>query len=250
MPSSGNEWLVLNREPMKSKKIKSEAFDLGADLCGVASVERFSFAPAGFRPKDIWPDCQSVLVFAKSLPTGSLKAANCIPYTYVNRLIIEEVDALTLALSRRLENIGIMNVPVPCDDPSEYWEAERSYARGILSLRHAGYLAGLGVLGKNTLLINDRLGNMIQLGALLLEERLEADPIATYQTCEDNCRLCIRSCPQSALDGTTVNQQACRLLSNYTNERGFVLKKCWECRRICPHHAGIRQNKKRSQSAK
>jgi len=224
---------------MNANEIKSTGLELGADICGIAPVDRFSSAPKGFHPKDIYSDCQSVLVFAKKLPAESLFASSCIPYTYINRLIIEEVDGLTLTLSRKLEYLAVKNVPIPSDDPSEYWEPARSYARGILSLRHAGHLAGLGVLGKNTLLINDRFGNMIQLGALLLDLKLEGDPIATYEACKEDCQLCIRSCPQSALDGTTVNQQACRVLSNYRNERGFVLKKCWECRRVCPSHSGI-----------
>jgi epoxyqueuosine reductase QueG len=224
---------------MTSEQIKSATFDLGADLCGIAPVDRFSSAPEGFHPLDIFRDCRSVLVFAKRLPAGSLFSTSCIPYTYVNRVITEEVDALTLALSRRLEAAGIRSVPIPSDDPSEYWEPDRSYARGILSLRHAGHLAGLGVLGRSTLLINDRLGNLIQLGALLLDEELDGDPIATYDPCRHDCQRCLRSCPQSALDGTTVNQQACRSLSCYRNERGFVLKKCWACRRVCPHRAGI-----------
>jgi epoxyqueuosine reductase len=231
---------------MNANEVKHVACDLGADLCGIASVDRFSLAPKGFRPNDISRDCQSVLVFAKKLPAGSLFASSCIPYTYINRLITEEVERLTLVLSRRLESLGTVNVPIPTDDPSEYWEPERSYARGILSLRHAGHLAGLGVLGKNTLLINDRLGNMIQIGALLLNEEFEADPVATYQACEESCQLCIQSCPQSALDGTSVNQQACRPLSIYKNERGFVLKKCWECRRVCPNHSGINNGNKKT----
>ena len=228
---------------MTAGEIKSIAFDVGSDLCGIAPVDRFASAPKGFHPTDIYGDCRSVLVFAKKLPAGSFFASSCIPYTYINRVITEEVDALTLTLSRRLEALGIMNVPIiPSDDPSEYWEPDRSYARGILSLRHAGHLAGLGVLGKNTLLINDKLGNMIQLGALLLNEKLEGDPIAVYEACKADCQLCIRACSQSALDGITVHQQACRPISSYKNERGFVLKKCWECRRICPNHAGITNN--------
>jgi len=229
---------------MTADEIKSTAFDLVADLCGITSVDRFSSAPKGFHPNDISRDCRSVLVFAKKLPAGSLFASSCIPYTYINRVITEEVDALTLTLSRRLEALGVKNVPVPSDDPSEYWEPDRFYARGILSLRHAGHLAGLGVIGKNTLLINEKLGNMIQLGALLLNEKLEEDPIATYEACKADCQLCIQSCPQSALDGITVNQQACRHLSNYRNERGFVLKKCWMCRKVCPSHSGIMSTKK------
>ncbi len=224
---------------MTAGVVKSIAMDLGADLCGVAPVDRFSGAPTGFHPNDIFGDCRSVLVFASRLPTGSLFASSCVPYTYFNRLITTEVEALTLTLSRKLETFGIGSVPVPSDDPSEYWEPDRSYARGILSLRHAGWLAGLGVLGKNTLLINDRLGNMMQLGALLLDIDLEGDPIATFEACKKDCRLCIESCPQSALDGKTVDQKACRPLSNYTSERGFLLKKCWECRRVCPNHGGI-----------
>ncbi len=224
---------------MTADETKSIALELGADICGIAPVDRFSSAPKGFHPNDIYGDCQSVLVFAKKLPAGSLFASSCIPYTYVNRLITEEVDVLTLTLSRKLEYLAVKNVPIPSDDPSEYWEPDRSYARGILSLRHAGHLAGLGVLGKNTLLINHRFGNMIQLGALLLNLKLEGDPIAAYEACKQDCQLCIRSCPQSALDGTTVNQQACRPLSNCRNERGFVLKKCWECRKVCPSHSGI-----------
>jgi epoxyqueuosine reductase QueG len=80
----------------------------------------------------------------------------------------------------------------------------------------------------------------MQLGALLLDIDLEGDPIAAFQACMKECRLCIDSCPQSALDGKTVDQKACRPLSNYKNERGFLLKKCWECRRVCPNHGGIR----------
>jgi len=224
---------------MTANEIKSIALELGADICGIASVDRFSSAPKGFHPNDIYSDCQSVLVFAKNLPADSLFASSCIPYTYINRVITEEVDRLTLTLSRKLEHLAVRNVPVPSDDPSEYWEPDRSYARGILSLRHAGHLAGLGVLGKNTLLINDRFGNMIHIGALLLNLKLAEDPIATYKACKEDCQLCIHSCPQSALDGTTVNQQACRPLSNYKNERGFVLKKCWECRKVCPNRSGI-----------
>jgi epoxyqueuosine reductase len=225
---------------MNASEIKAMVLEMGADLCGIAPVERFSGAPEGFHPCDVWPECRSVLVFACRQPAGSLQAASCIPYTFVCRRVNEKVDALTIAISRSLEDFGLRNVPVPSDDPSEYWEPERSYARGVLSLRHAGHLAGLGVLGRNTLLINARLGNMIQLGAILLDMDLEGDPIALYEACADGCRLCITSCPRSALDGTTVNQEACRPISNFRTVRGFILKKCWMCRKVCPNCEGIR----------
>lgn len=224
---------------MDHLKIKAMAKDLGADLCGIASVERFQDAPVGFNPSDIYSKCKSVIVFAKRVPAGSLSAENCIPYTHVSDVIVQEVDSLGVKLCLILEDLGIEAVPIPSDDPSEYWESENQYAMGILSMRHAGYLAGLGVIGKNTLLINGKYGNMIQIGAVLVDIKLESDPLATYTVCREKCSLCIDKCPQKALDGETVNQKNCRVLSNFVNERGYVLKKCNLCRSICPNALGL-----------
>jgi len=224
---------------MTSEEVKSLVLEMGADLCGIAPVERFAGAPEGFHPRDIWPGCRSVLVFACRLPEGALDATSCIPYTFACNRLNADVDSLTLALARRLEDRGLKSVPLPSDDPSEHWEAQREHARGVLSLRHAGWLAGMGSLGRNNLLVNDRLGNMLHLGAVLLDADLEGDPPANYGACPDGCSLCIESCPRSALDGVTVDQKACRPLSNCRNERGFILKKCWTCRKVCPNRSGI-----------
>jgi epoxyqueuosine reductase QueG len=106
-----------------------------------------------------------------------------------------------MKIVRMLEDLDIGCVPIPSDDPYEHWEPERMYGRAILSLRHAGYLAGLGVLGKNTLLINEKYGNMIQLGAVLVNVDLKGDSLAKYEVCITDCQICLDSCPQGALDG-------------------------------------------------
>jgi epoxyqueuosine reductase QueG len=222
-----------------SEAVKSILAGLGADLCGIAPVDRFEGAPAGFHPSDVYKDCRSAVVFARRLPAGVLHASSCVPYTHVNTLTAWEVDRLALRVSLELEGSGIIAVPIPSDDPYEHWEPERTYGRAILSMRHAGYLAGLGILGKNTLLINDLFGNMIQIGAVLTDAQLEGDPIATYEGCPEACRLCLDSCPQHALDGTTVDQYLCRPLACYRNERGFVLKRCNICRSVCPSVKGL-----------
>ena len=214
---------------------------MGADLCGISPADRFNEAPKGFNPTDIYNECRSVVVFAKKLPREPLFLLNCIPYTYVNNLLTREVDRLGVEISLQFEKIGIKAVPLPSDDPYEYWEPKQSYGRAILSMRHAGYLAGLGVLGKNTLLTNDKFGNMIQIGAILLNVPLEGDPIAKYEICPPDCNLCIESCPSKALNGKSVNQQLCRPLSNFRTEKGYTIKKCNMCRRICPNCLGIKK---------
>jgi epoxyqueuosine reductase len=225
---------------LDSKEIKDLIINLGADLCGIASEKRFLDAPEGFRPTDIYSKCKSVIVFAKRMPSESLFAENCVPYTHINAIITREVDELGMYIALELEKAGIKAVPVPSDDPYEHWEPERSYGRAILSMRHAGYLAGLGVLGKNTLLINKDFGNMIQIGVVLVNIELDEDPLANYEGCLLNCNLCIDSCPQKALNGKTVNQELCRPISNYKNEKGFFLKKCSICRKICPNALGTK----------
>jgi epoxyqueuosine reductase len=223
-----------------STGVKDLVERMGADLCGIAPVERFGEAPAGFHPTDIYAECRAVVVFAKRVPRESLLASSCVPYTYVGSMVTQILDRLAFEASLSLEEQGIGAVPIPSDDPYEHWEPARSYGRAILSLRHAGHLAGLGVLGKNTLLINKRLGNTIELGAILVDVELEGDPIATYEGCLPNCQLCIDSCPQGALDGQTANQQLCRPLSNCKTEKGYTLMKCNLCRRICPSCLGIK----------
>jgi epoxyqueuosine reductase QueG len=224
---------------IESKDIKEIVKSLGADLCGIAPVGRFNEAPKGFQPRDIYKDCKTIVVYAKKLPSESLFATSCVPYTYVNNIITQKVDELGFEIALKLEENGIKAVPIPSDDPYEHWEPENSYGRAILSLRHAGHLAGLGVLGRNTLLMNKEFGNMIQIGAVLVPVELKGDAIATYEGCPKDCNLCMESCPAKALNGRTVDQELCRPHSNYRTEKDYILKKCNICRKICPNALGI-----------
>lgn len=222
---------------VKTHKIKNIVLKNGADCCGIANVESFNQAPEGFKPQDIYSKCKSVLVFANRIPVAAIHAESCIPYTHINDIAMQKMDKMTLEISLSLQQEGISSIVIPTDDPYEYWEPENTYGRAILSLRHAGYLAGLGYLGKNTLLIHKTFGNMIQIGALLLDIALEADQVIK-EICPENCNLCLDNCPVYALDGITVNQKLCRPLSVYKNLKGYTLKKCYKCRKICPRMSG------------
>lgn len=224
-------------------KIKQIAKNKGADLCGIASVERFANAPKGFHPTDVYKKTRSVIAFAIKLPSESLFASNPIPFTHMNNLAMQKMDLITYNISVALQEIGIKNVLIPTDDPYLYWNEEQQEGRAILSLRHIGQLAGLGKLGKNNLLINKDFGNMIQIGAILTDKVLESDPIADYEVCPPKCKICIDNCPQNALTGETVIQKACRPLSTFKTDKGFTIKKCFECRKKCPSTLGVKKLK-------
>ena len=71
-----------------------------------------------------------------------------------------------------IESQGYKAIPIPSDEPYEYWDSENKHGRGILSLKHSAQACGIGCIGKNTLLINEKYGNRLYLGAVITNVEL------------------------------------------------------------------------------
>ena len=222
------------------EEIKFLVLDLGADKCGIASSDRFSSAPIGFRPTDIWSKCKSIVVFLKKLPSEVILAENPVTYSHTACLVYSALDQIGMKLCSELEHLNIKTVPVPTDVPYLYWNQENMHGMGIISLRHTAFYAGLGILGRNTLLINREFGNMVYIGAVLIDIDAEPDPIVNDFTCPSDCTLCLDACPIQALNGVTVNQKLCREISCPQHPRGWDIYSCNECRKVCPYRNGVK----------
>ncbi len=98
---------------INSETVKKKAIQYGADICGIASINRFVDAPDGFHPCDIYPDCMSVIVYACHFPLSTLKAKTNTPYTLVRNTLVRKLDLLSFYLSDGLERDGITSVPIP-----------------------------------------------------------------------------------------------------------------------------------------
>ena len=220
-----------------SQLIKKITNRCGADLCGIASVERFKQAPLGFHPTDIYPPTRSVIAFARRIPDSAFASHTPVPYTFLTTLVLNEVYQLTLRIVRELENVGVTGVPVP-SEPYEYWDREARTGKGILSLRHAAHLAGMGAIGKNHLLTNREYGNRITLGAVLTDVKLSPDPIDHEPRCPPQCKVCRTVCPVKAIRDEGVIQKLCRSKGEGFNEKGYYLYWCWACREKCPNSKG------------
>ncbi len=213
--------------------IKNILAELGADLCGIAGVDRFADAPQGFHPTDVFPQCKAVVVLAKRMPAGLAQVNPRIVYNRYNDLVLEELDRITLEAALQMEKLGILAVPIPSDSPYEFWDAEEMRGMGTISLRHAAVLAGLGSFGKSSMVLNKDYGNMISLGAILVDVHLQSDPLAE-EVCLPSCRRCLDACPTKALGGKSVIQKNCRPHTYQKHQRGFGVVNCNACRVVCP----------------
>lgn len=218
-------------------RIKEFALASGAELCGIAAIERFEGAPEGFHPRDIYADCRAVVVLAKALPKGLALVSPRIVYNHLGEVNISELDRAALRTALFIERLGGIAVPLPTDGPYDYWEPDTKTGKGLLSMRHAAVCAGLGSLGKNTLLINKDYGNMLGIGAVLTSLPLRSDALSE-ELCTPGCRRCLDACPVGALDGVSANQTLCRANAYGENARGFSVVNCNRCRVACPKAFG------------
>ncbi|MBQ7782184.1 MAG: epoxyqueuosine reductase [Lachnospiraceae bacterium] len=218
-----------------SKRVKEIMYTLGADLCGIASVDRFADAPEGYHPRDVLPTCKSVISFGCRFPAGTLKCQSAIPYTRVRNSVTPKMDAIALDFCIEMEKLRITCVPVPTNESE--WDTRTKRWRSIISQKHAAQAAGLGTIGRNSLLITPEFGSMVWLGAVLCEEELEAD-LLINNIC-NNCNLCIEACPVNALEKPQINQQACwDYAFGDDAEKQIWCISCHKCRDICPYNLG------------
>lgn len=224
---------------INSDEIKKTAKSFGADLCGIAPIERFSDSPKGFHPRDIYKKTESVIAIACRVPDGSIDLDTFIPYTVIEELALSKVSQIALSLSLEIEARGSKAVMIP-SVPYDYWDAENLEGKGILSLKHLGLKAGLGFMGRNTLLCNGQYGNLIRLGAVLTDAVLSPDEMQKGELCRDSCDLCVTSCPVGAIGNSHVSQKKCRPYSEVKNKRGIEVCVCNVCRKVCPNRNGIK----------
>lgn len=224
---------------MDAKQVKDILFDLGVDLCGIASMDRFEDAPKGYHPLDVMPACKSVISFACRFPVGTLLCNTASPYTRSRNSITPKMDAIALDFCIEMEKHGVVCAPIPTLESE--WDERTKRNRSIISQKHAAQAAGLGTIGRHSMLITPEFGSMVWLGCVLCTKEFEADPLQV-NVCT-NCNLCVDICPVNALKQRDMNQQACWDHAFGENDKKQIWEiSCHKCRDICPYNLGTKNS--------
>lgn len=211
--------------------VKELAHSLGADLVGVAQADSFMEAPKGHRPEDLLRGARSVIVMAIHLLDASFELAPNREYAITYNTVNQELNRIAFRVGRFLQDKGYRALQVPASPP---YDMERNM--GDLSHRHAGKLAGIGVFGKNSLLLSTKFGSRIRLVSVITDASLKADTPLDIDLCND-CDKCLRACPVGALKGERiVDKPKCDAYHVEVGEKLQLddLDICGVCIRVCP----------------
>jgi epoxyqueuosine reductase len=210
---------------------------------GMGYLARPEAVAARSAPEQLLPGCQSILCVALPYPPpaptsaessdqtrGSIAAYAVLPDYHA--LLQEKLNALA---NRLPELAGKPVHTLVCVDTAPI--LEKDYA----------FMAGLGWIGRNSLLLTPKFGSYVFLGELLTDLKLEADQPLEGDPCAQ-CRLCLQACPTQALRPERF-VDARRCLSYWTIEhRGPVPEElrryigtrifgCDSCQLACPLNA-------------
>ena len=133
-----------------------------------------------------------------------------------NHIAFNILDSISFKITNYLEIKNYKSIPVPSFAPMKMF---KYFPRGLLSLKNAAVQAGLGNLGKNDIVYNDKYGGFIRFSAILTEAKIEPDVISNKKICDDNCMICINACPINAITEKGYNNKKC---FKYTFHHGLM----------------------------
>lgn len=200
--------------------VKRKALEFGADAVGIGSIDRWSTAPLQMDPKQIMPECKSVIGMVFRVERGSLRGVE--EGTYFSNYSAMGYGGITylympmtvINLAKAIEDQGYEAVPMGHQSD---WRAidqignlRKSYSRPcrpgqaapdvMIQLRIAAYLCGLGEIGFSKMFLSPQFGPRNRVGIIMTDVELEPDPIYDGPKLCNRCLACVRACPGHCFD--------------------------------------------------
>jgi epoxyqueuosine reductase QueG len=209
-------------------QLKSLAKSEGADLVGIAPVQRFEKVLKGHAPKDILPSAKFTITLGIHLLDNIVETLPSREYTAHTRFINSELNRIARRIAEFLEGKGYAAIPIPASRRSD-----KSKFMGDLSHRHAAVFAGLGEIGRNNLLITPQYGPRVRLVTLVTNAPLKSDQLLKINLCK-GCDICIKACPAGALKNGKTDKEKCDEYSKKICTVDPESRYCGMCIKMCP----------------
>ncbi len=173
--------------------VKKFCRGLGINLFGVADISQikndFSL------PGQLLEKFDKAISLGMKLSGSVLEEITTHPtklYFHHYRTVNAFLDQMALRLANFIQDKGFLALAIPASQILD-WQNQKAH----LSHKQIGYLAGLGWIGRNNLLVNKEWGSQLRLVSILT-----AMPLKIDKPVKDNCRacrLCIEVCPAGAI---------------------------------------------------
>ncbi len=189
-----------------TKEVKEYAKKCGADLIGIAPVERFKNAPLRMSPKGLLPSAKSVIVVAVHHLDASVELGgepsphDGGPYWGQSSAMNPKLDDIAFLLARFLEEKGYKTLPIPVTNIwryKGYKDLKVDFAPDLVH-RYAAVAAGLGEIGWSGLFLSPQFGPRQRLTSIITEAELTPDPMYSGKSLCDKCMECVKHCPTDA----------------------------------------------------
>jgi len=173
-------------------EVKRFARSRGADLVGIAAIERLADAPKGHRPRDYLPSARAIVSIAVRLnyaPIENLPKSRR-EYTLNYHIVNRRLADIAYEVSRFLEEHNYEAIPFAVG-------SDQKTLFGDISHKHVAYAAGMGEFGLNNLLLTPEYGPRVRFASTITNAPLKPDPLFDGSLC-DECGECVKVCPCGA----------------------------------------------------
>lgn len=204
---------------MNAKEVKQAAKDFGADLVGIAPIERLAYLPKEQNPLSIFPQAKSIIVIGRRILRGSLRGIEegtnfgSTYHTFGFRYLEDNFLAkTTYDLTCWVESRGFEAVPMFSYDHDGVVQAVpvapgKPAPNVYVDWKLAAQAAGLGEIGLGGFFLTPEFGQRQRFATLLSDVELEADAALPAKSLCKDCRACVDACPLKALDASKTHKE-------------------------------------------
>ena len=210
--------------------LKAFCQEQGVDLFGVADMRQLK--EDVMLSRDILARMDKAICLGAQLSGIILEEIKDAPtrlYFHHYRTLNMFLDQAALRVSAYIQKKGFLSMPIPASQIVD-WHNQKAH----LSHKKLGYLAGLGWMGRNNLLVNEKYGSQFRLVSILTNAPVKTDkPVS--KDCQD-CRLCVHVCPAGAIKENHLDFEHIRCfekLKEFQKQRLVDQYICGICLRVC-----------------